>query len=510
MSILIPNKRAYGLPLRPRKFITGASRGGGYDMARVERLLDGWSTTNVSENSYLRTELLRIRTRSRNLARNDDYHKGFLRHCKTNVIGPSGFTLQMDVQNGDGSPDEEVNDAVEDAWKEFSKKENFTVSGLHTRVDAENLLLGTCVRDGEFLYRTVKGFPGNAHRFAIQPINPDWLDEEKNERLPNGNIIKMGVETDEWGRRVNYWLRTYNPGDIFAFDPSGHKTVPVAASEIKHCFLFDDFEQTRGVPWIHAGATRLKMLNGFEEAALEDARGAACQNTYFTQTLDANGEYKGDAIDADGNIEEDMEPGQKRVLPLGIGVQHVDPTYPNVEFGQFVKSILRGICTGLGVSYNSLCNDLEGVNFSSIRAGLLSERDMWKLLQMWWIHQVEVDIFSAWLEMALLAGQVRYRKTGQRIPATAFKQINKPQFFGRRWDWVDPLKDVQAAKEAVNNGFNSRPTIVAEQSGRDLEDVYKLMKRDKELQKKYNLNFDPVPKPAAAAAAPEKEEKPED
>jgi lambda family phage portal protein len=512
-TALIPQKRMYGLPPRRHNFIAGTSRRGGYDAARVERLFDGWTTQNVSTNSYLRTELLRIRTRSRDLARNDDYHKGFLRHCKTNIVGPNGFTLQMNVANGDGNPDEEANDAIEAAWQDFSKKENFTVTGKHTRVDAENLLLGTCVRDGEFLYREVKGFKGNPHRYAIQPISPDFLDEEKNEVLPNGNKIIMGVETDRWDRAVNYWLRTFNPGDIFSFDPNGYKTVPVPASEIKHLFLFDDFDQKRGVPWIHAGQTRLKMLNGFEEAALEDARGAACQNTYFTQTLDANGEYKGDRVDAEGNVEEDMEPGQKRVLPLGMGVQHVDPTYPNVEFGQFVKSILRGICTGLGVSYNSLCNDLEGVNFSSIRAGLLSERDMWKLLQVWWANQIEVDIFKSWLEIALLAGQIKSLKTGRPLAAVNFEKYNKPLFFGRRWDWVDPEKDVKAATMAVQNGFKSRAQYVAEQSGRDLEDVYKEMKRDKDLQKKYELNFDQAAKPAPTEKPPAEatpEEKPEE
>jgi len=503
MTIAIPHKPFYGLPPARRSFINGAGRSqGGYSMGTIDRLFEGWATNEQSNDSYLFSQLIRIRTRSRNLSRDDDYFKGFVRHCKTNIVGPTGFTLQMDVLNGDGTPDDEVNDAIEDAWKDFSKKENFTVCGQHTRTDAENLLLGTCVRDGELLYREVKGYKDNPHRFAIQIIEPDYLDETKNEILANGNTIRMGVERNKWGRPVNYWLRTYNPNDVFALSSSGHKTVPFPASEIRHRYLYDFGEQTRGVPWIHAGATRLKMLNGFEEAALEDARGAACQNTYFTQTPDSNGEYHGDRKDADGNPQEDMEPGQKRVLPLGMGVHHVDPAYPNIEFGQFVKAILRGICSGLGVSYNSLCNDLEGVNFSSIRAGLLTERDMWKMLQFWWIQQIEVDIFSAWLEMALLAGQVKSRKTGKPLEAAKFEKYNRPMFFGRRWDWVDPEKDIKAAISAVENGFRSRPSYVAEQSGRDVEDVYKEMERDKKLQKKYKLDFDSKKdKPKAAPAA---------
>ncbi|MBK8663245.1 MAG: phage portal protein [Ignavibacteriales bacterium] len=33
------------------------------------------------------------------------------------------------------------------------------------------------------------------------------------------------------------------------------------------------------------------------------------------------------------------------------------------------------------MSYNTLCNDLEGVNYSSIRAGLLDERAFYKEIQ---------------------------------------------------------------------------------------------------------------------------------
>ena len=40
----------------------------------------------------------------------------------------------------------------------------------------------------------------------------------------------------------------------------------------------------------------------------------------------------------------------------------------------------------------------------------------------------------------------------------------------RRWQWVDPMKDINAAILAIGNGLAS-PQQIAMQTGRDIEDV---------------------------------------
>jgi len=49
---------------------------------------------------------------------------------------------------------------------------------------------------------------------------------------------------------------------------------------------------------------------------------------------------------------------------------NVDSDYPHQMYSAFVKAHLQGIASGLGISYHALANDLEGVNYSSIRAGV--------------------------------------------------------------------------------------------------------------------------------------------
>jgi len=167
-------------------------------------------------------------------------------------------------------------------------------------------------------------------------------------------------------------------------------------------------------------------------------------------------------------------------------VQH-DPQHPVTAYGDFVKACLRGIASGMGVSYNSLASDLEGVNYSSIRAGLLEEREEWKNIQTWFIETVVEPVFESWLKMALLSGALKM-PNGSALPAAKLEKFNAPDWKPRRWPWVDPLKDMQASVLAVEKGFQSRRHIISE-AGDDIEDVFSDDAADKQLAADYGLDF---------------------
>ena len=98
---------------------------------------------------------------------------------------------------------------------------------------------------------------------------------------------------------------------------------------------------------------------------------------------------------------------------------------------------------------------------------------MWRLLQQWLIQSVLDDIYRAWVPMARLSGHLDVRIT------TADYQ-NQIDWQPRGWAWVDPLKDVKAATEAINNGLDSRTRVVSERLGRDFEDVLDDLQREQE------------------------------
>jgi capsid protein len=72
------------------------------------------------------------------------------------------------------------------------------------------------------------------------------------------------------------------------------------------------------------------------------------------------------------------------------------PNYPTGEFLPFHKAMLRSMAAGMGVLYNNLASDLEGVNFSSIRQGTLDEREHWKELQQWLVNFSRACLTHGW------------------------------------------------------------------------------------------------------------------
>lgn len=446
-----------------------------YAGAVVNRLTSGWPITSQSADEEIRTSLKNLRARSRELARNNDYARKFLKLCVTNVVGAYGMTMQNKAKDSNGKLDTLANTKIEEAWEEWCRKENCDISRELSWVDMQRLFIETVARDGEILVKKIAA--DNRFKFSLQLLEADHLDENYNLVLPNGNKIKMGIEFDKWQRRVAYHLLVNHPGD-YTYVRAGNRYERVPAVEIMHVYMKERPSQSRGVPWMHSAMTRLNMLGAYEEAELVAARlGASKMGFYETPT---GVEYIGDAID-NGNLVKEVEPGIFEQLPAGITFKPFDPQHPVGNFQFFMKTVLRGIASGLLVSYNSLASDLESTSYSSVRAGSLEERDMWRVLQNWMVTNYCDEVFESWLKMALLTQAIS-------LPSAKFEKFNAPKWQVRGWQWIDPLKDVKANIEAIQFGLKTRSMIAAEQ-GYDIEDIFEQLIHEKELMKKLGLEF---------------------
>ena len=447
-----------------------------YAAAAINRLTSNWVTTPLSVNAELRTSLRTMRARARELAQNNDYAKRFLWQVETNVIGPNGIQLQNKSKDLNGLLDRVANKKIESAWVKWGASKACDVAGTKTWHDLERLFIKSVARDGEVLIRRVRGYP-NEYQYAIQILEADHLDENYNLDNYHGNRIDMGVERDKWGRPIAYHVTVKHPGEnTYSFGNQRYERV--LANEIIHAFVEDRPTQTRGVPWMHSAMTRLNMLGGYEEAEVVAARIAACKMGFFE--LPGGEEYTGSTTE-DGAPITEAEPGVFEALPAGMKFSEFKPDHPAGNFGPFVKSVLRGISSGLNVSYNTLASDLEGVNYSSIRAGVLDERDGWRCVQKWTISHFHEIVYQDWLPMAMLSNQIQ-------LPANKMDKFNAPNWQPRGWSWVDPEKDMNAAILGIQNGLKSRTQILAE-LGVDLEDVYEALKIEDALAEQYNLTL---------------------
>jgi lambda family phage portal protein len=441
-----------------------APRRRGFDAAQVSRLTSTWTTSQLSMNQDLLASLPTLRARSRDLANNNDYMRHFLRMCRVNIVGPTGFDLQWQPFREDGTTldTEDAENLARSFW-EWAKVGNCDVTGKLSLVDALNLMVTCWARDGEYLVREVDNPDVNKWGYALQLLDIERLAFNKNEELAGGGYVKMGVEINAVGMPTAYHLHTRHPGETVYQTFSEGKVDRVDARHIIHRFLADRPEQVRGLPWAVSAMKRLWDLGGFDEAAIIAARIGASQ-MLLMESDGADGEDLADAEGADGELHIELEPGLTKILPPGMKPsQGWNPKFPDAMVGPFIKAMLRGAASGMGVAYNGLANDLEGVNFSSIRQGVLEERDVWMGLQDAMIQGTLCRIATNWLRMALLKGAVTARKGGKPLPFSKFEKFNSYEWTGRRWGWVDPKADMEAAALAMKLRVTSPQRIAAQQ-----------------------------------------------
>jgi len=456
----------------------------------ISRLTSDWIFYATSADSDVRAGMQVIRSRARELTQNDPYAKAYLRACRKNIVGSEGFALQVKARDSSVAPDGRIvyrldkfaNDLIEQKFLDWSRKGICEISGRFSFRKVQSMCVTGVKRDGEIFLRILKGSGVNSYGFALQLIEPELIDERYNDILPNGNIIRMGIEITPQRRPVAYYVREYQPTLVWTqSSASCGPYVRIPASEMIHLYDPERVDATRDVSQMTPSMLRLKMLSGYEEAAVINARVSACKMGFYES--ESGDEFTGDGKDESGNPIMSAEPGQMEKLPPGWKFNSYDPKYPDQQHGPFIEACLRGVAAGLGTSYATLSQDLSSVNFSSIRAGLIEEREEWKEGQVWLIENLLNPVFANWLEMALTMGAIG------KLPLSKFDKFNAPKWTGRRWAWVDPLKDVEAARSAVGAGFKSSTQVVTEMGG-DLEDIYEEIKEESDLAVELGLAFD--------------------
>lgn len=498
----------FGLPVATKKD-NSPNMMRGYVAAAKGRLFSDFKGSGSSADSELLHSLETMRNRSRELERNEPFVRRFFDLMRVNVVGKQGLRLQVKARNFRSNQLDTVGNAlIEGAWNLFCATGNCTADGRMSMRELCELILVGANRDGEQFIQVVKGSQFK-HGMAFHPFEPDLIDERKNVRLGNGNRVRMGVEVDPYNRPVAYWVRGTHPGDHQLGKSIYSEERRIPAENIIHVMIRRRAGQTRGEPVLAPVVTTMKMLNGHREAELVASRIAAAKMGFFTR--EGSEEFPADDYDEQEAPLMDVEPGTFHNLPQGMSFSSFDPTHPSTAFGDFQKNIIRSIAMGLGVSYESLSGDLEGVSYSSIRQGSIQERDFYSMMQMWFVEQAMMPMFSTWLEHCLdfgLLGNLPPSRYDKFFPASSFR--------GRGWQWVDPEKEIRAAREGIHLGVSSMSEIAAEQ-GKDIEEVFSQHDRDKQLAEQYDLSleFEPFGAPAGKKT-PEKpvkngevEEKPE-
>jgi lambda family phage portal protein len=491
----------------------------GFQAAQTDRLLAGWRYDGGYTPSEIASHLDTIRGRSRQMAKDSPHFKRWLDLCATNIVG-EGFALKSTPHDGaPGSAQYRLDDQaarfIEYHWWRFCNHRDpvtgqtwCDVTGRKTDAEIDRLNVKTLKRDGEYFIHVVKT-NANPYGIAWRVLRPDWCDHTYNQAtMANGNIVHCGVEMVESTRRpVAYYFHTV-PTNPYAFNGRGQPLVRIPATEIIHGYTQDDEDQPRGIPASHAGLVKLKMIEELDRAELTAAREEACSTRSYEAPRETSMEgFKDLTSEENGEAARSLimekEPGQSTILPPGWSEKINTPQHPNGNHGVFKSGILKDVASGFGVEYSNFANDWAGVSFSSVRVGTISERDCWVVAQNDMISQCKTPQFLAWL-----ASFLSYAVSGS-MPAAKVEKFAEHTFRGRRWMWVDPMKDMNAAKMARDHGWKT-DTQITEDLGGDFEENLESIARETEAREKHGVQAPLLTGQQGPAPEPEPKQDQED
>lgn len=472
-----------------------------YAAARGNRMTGGYGMGgDSSADAELSSSLARLRAASRQMVRDSAYAKRARVVVVNNVIGP-GVGMQAQVETNRAGPNKALNDAIEAAWRAWSCAESCHTGGALHFSDLERAAMAQVFEAGEvFIRKHLTAFGDSRVPLALELVESERVPLDVASPMVSGVSpdFRMGIERDRFGRATFYWIRRNHPGDIRrnGFGLDNYDRVP--ADEVIHLRLIDRWPQTRGEPWLHTSARKLNDMDQYSGAEVQAARASAM--VFGTiKTPESESSLPSDEED-DGSPVMDIEPGTIQQLNPGEELDFHSPNRPNTALDPFMRYMLREVAAGTGVSYESLSRDYSQSNYSSSRLALLDDRDLWKVLQQWWIRAFRAPLHKVWVQQAVLARAVPVAVDQYALNPAKFEAVVwKP----RGWSWVDPTKEVKAYKEAIRAGLTSATDVIAATAdGRDIEDVIAALTREAELFKRAGITVDTDVAAEQAAAQP--------
>jgi len=468
----------------PRSAMTGP-----YEGAATGRRMGAWGTSGSGVNSNLFSSLNHLRGRSRELRRNNPLADGGAESYVANIIG-SGINPRWQIKDNPALKQE-----LQELWDDWTKESDF--ADLLDFYGQQSLGVSGMLDAGEFLCRFIDVGAGEYETvpLKLQLLEADYLDETFHSTASNGNEIRMGIEFDKRGRRVAYWIWNDHPGESISFRNYALERVRVPAEDMRHVFKPVRIGQQRGRPWLASIIVKLHELDQYEDAELVRKKTAAMFGGFITEAMNAEGAAAGTLFgrrsgqDAKQNDIIAIEPGTFPTLPVGKDVVFSTPADVGVTYEVWIKQQLREIAVGMGITYEQLTNDLTGVNYSSIRAGLLEFRRRVNQLQhQIIIHQFCRPIARRWTDTAVMCGALRIPDYFQNR-----RKYLRIEWCPDGWPWVDPVKDQLAEQMANRNGYKSRSRSVAER-GDDVEIVDREIAEDNARADAAGLVFDSDPR----------------
>ena len=401
--------------------------------------------------------LATIRKRARDAERNNPTAKGAIDSFVSNLVG-------TDISPSWNLDNPAQKEELQQLWDDSQLEADFY--GVSDFYGSQEIACRSVVRDGEILgrFHDVAPAEGLIVPMQVQLLEADHLDAGYNDISPEGNEIRYGIEWRR-GRRYKYWLWNDHPGESYLTSP-GLTRVGIDAQDMLHVFRPLRAGQARGISWLAPIIVKLRDIDIYDDAEVVRKKAAALWGGFiYTDKPIADRSLGGVPGTRSNGVQSlVLEPGTFPVLDNNQKVAFSETADVGNNYLDFVKTQFRITARGLGITYEQLTGDLSGVNYTSLRAGLIEFRRLCEtIIARTLTFQYCRPYVNRWIYTAVL------NRATSTISVSEY--LKSPRVFHRvdwnldGWDFTDPVKDRVAEQMDIRNGIESRGQKVARRGG---------------------------------------------
>ena len=472
---------------------------GNYGANQQKKSMIGWQTRSQSPDEDIVKYIPLLRERSRDLFTGVPLATGAIKTISTNVVG-AGLkpNAQIDFEFL-GLTDEEADQWELKAEREFAlwaENPNCDATRLNNFYEMQYLAFMSVLMSGD-VFATLPLIPRvNApYDLRVELIEADYVCNPNKGLDPKLNILE-GVEVGEWGDPLAYYIAKYHPKSLKAMQ-NEWKRIPAYGAKtgrrnVLHLLTMERPNQRRGVPLLSPVIETLKQLGRYTDAELTAAV-ISGMFSVFIKTEDPQnplGESAipySDQIDTQDENSYEMGAGAIMALEPNQSIEIANPGRPNTAFDGFVTSLARQIGVALELPYELLIKHFTA-SYSASRAALLEAWKMFRMKRAWLASNFCQPIYEEWLTEAILKGRIEAKGF---FDDPAIKQAwCNVDWVGPSQGQIDPIKEANAAKIRVEEGFSTREKEAMELTSSNFSRANKIRIREEKLRREGELVTD--------------------
>lgn len=483
----------------------------GYDeggASHRKNSLKGWNANSKSPQKDIDLNLNTLRQRSRSLMMTAPIATSAINTNRTNVIG-SGLVLKSRIDHellGISHEDADILEKqIEREWALWSESKLCDNSHQHNFCELQQIAMKSWLINGDCfgLPKYQKETHYMPYQLRIKLIEGDKVSSPDSygdnidlslRNRNNNNRIYNGVEIDENGTVVAYYIANTYPDDMDTqkkwqrIKAYGEKT---GNPNVLHIFEAERCEQYRGVPFLAPVIESIKQLTRYTEAEIM----AAVINglfTVFVTTEDGgdNIDFEGvdedeEKIDEEDNSSYELGNGLINYLKKGEKVEVADAKRPNVNFDGFVSAMTKYIGAALEIPAELLTKNFTA-SYSASRAALLEAWKAFKMRRTWFANDFCQPVYELWLAEAV--SKKRIKAPGFFLDPLIRKAYCRAEWNGPAQGQLNPVVEVNAAKLKVENGFSTRERETIEMNGGNFDSNIEELKLENEKMKDIRMD----------------------